>query len=132
MFRTLLVEDNQNFREFFKQELSGSFPTIIIEEAGDAKEAMERVHSCCPDLVFMDIGLPGESGFKLTERIKAKWPNVNIIMLTSYDSPEYREAAVQCGASHYLVKGFVSSAEIEALVKSFLNCSQNSAILATE
>jgi len=120
MFRILLVEDDQHFRKILKQELIGWFPSVTIEEASDAKEAMERTESFSPRIIFMDIRLPDESGLQLTKRIKEKYPTINIVMLTSHDLPEYRQAAMQCGASHFFVKGTSNGYEIKSLVESLL------------
>jgi DNA-binding NarL/FixJ family response regulator len=68
----------------------------------------------------MDIKLPGENGLKLTEKIKATHPNITIFILTSYDIPEYREAAFQSGADRFLAKTSLNRMELEELVKSFL------------
>jgi two-component system response regulator YesN len=120
MFKILLVEDDQQFRKVLKEELSRWFPSITIEEASDGKEAMEKMDSFCPQIIFMDIRLPGESGLQLTKKIKAKYPSTNVTMLTSHDLPEYRQAAIECGASHFFVKGTSEGNEIRALVKSLL------------
>ena len=120
MFRILLVEDDQHFRKILKQELNGWFPSIVVEEASDGKEAMEKTESFSPRIIFMDIRLPDESGLQLTKRIKAKYPAINIVMLTSHNLPEYRQAAMECGASHFFVKGTSKGYEIKSLVESLL------------
>jgi len=119
-FRTLLVEDNAAFRQTLFDILSAQFPSIVIEEAADGKEAFQKIGSVLPNLIFMDIKLPGENGLQLTQKIKAKHPQVIIIMLTSYDLPEYREAAYQYGANYFIVKGSSTNEEILALVRSIL------------
>jgi DNA-binding NarL/FixJ family response regulator len=119
-FRTLLVEDNAAFRQTLFDILSAQFPSIVIEEAAEGKEAMQKIESVLPHLIFMDIKLPGENGLQLTQKIKAKHPQVTIIMLTSYDLPEYREAAYQYGANYFIVKGSSTNEEILALVRSIL------------
>ncbi len=91
-----------------------------ILEAADAAEAMKKIAARLPDLIFMDIKLPGENGLDLTARIKAKYPDVIVIVLTSYDTPEYREAAVKAKASHFLTKGSSSKESILTLVESVL------------
>ncbi len=118
MFKILIVEDNANFRQLLKEDLLLQFPSIVIEEAADGNEAVRKVHSLLPDLIFMDIGLPGESGLEITKRIKKDFPGITVIILTSYDSPEYREAAVQCGASCFITKDSLIWEKIEALIKS--------------
>jgi DNA-binding NarL/FixJ family response regulator len=76
-----------------------------IIEAKNGKEGMEQAASFHPDLIFMDIRLPDESGLELTKKIKASWPDTTIIILTHYDFPEYREAASKHGANHFLARG---------------------------
>ncbi len=120
MFKILLVEDNQQFRKALKQELSEWFPSIVIEEASDGNEAMEKTDLFCPQMVFMDIRLPDESGIETTKKIKAKFPDADVTMLTSYDLPEYRQAARECGANHFFVKGSSDGREIKSLVQSLL------------
>jgi DNA-binding NarL/FixJ family response regulator len=89
-----------------------------IIEAESGEEAIQQVGAHPPDLIFMDIKLPGENGLELTGKIKAKYPGVTVIILTSYDSPEYREAAAQAKADHFLSKGSSSKEAILALVES--------------
>jgi two-component system response regulator YesN len=118
MFKTLIVEDNATFRQSLRATLETEFPLMVIEEAEDGKEAMERVTTFRPDLVFMDIKLPGETGLDLTKRIKTNDTSIVIIILTSYDFPEYREAAQQYGADYFVSKGSSTREEILELVRS--------------
>ncbi len=120
MFKILIVEDNLSFRYSLKELLGTRFPRIVIEEAGDGNEAIQKVDSFSPDLVFMDLRLPGESGLDLTKKMKAQYPETKILILTSYDIPEYREAAARYGATEFLVKGTATREEILKLVESFL------------
>ncbi len=120
MFKILIVEDNLSFRYSLKELLVTQFPRVVIEEAADGDEAMQKVDSSHPDLVFMDLKLPGESGLELTKKMKIKYPEMKIIILTSYDLPEYREAATRYGATGFLVKGTTTREEILRLVESFL------------
>jgi DNA-binding NarL/FixJ family response regulator len=119
-FKTLIVEDNVSFRQTLLEILAGHFPFMSIEEAGDGDEALEKIDLSAPDLIFMDIKLPGENGLQLTRKMKAKDSEVVVIVLTSYDFPEYREAAYQYGANHFMVKGQSTNEEILALVESIL------------
>jgi YesN/AraC family two-component response regulator len=118
IFKTLIVEDNASFRNTLIDILSAQFPSIAIEEAGDGKEALQKVDSFQPHLIFMDIKLPGENGLHVTQKIKTKDPEIVVIILTSYDLPEYREAAFRYGANHFIVKGSSTNREILALVES--------------
>jgi len=118
-FRILLVDDNGPFRQTLKGTLQVSFPMIAIDEAADGDEALQKVDAFLPDLIFMDIGLPGENGLELTKKIKATHPYIIILILTSYDMPEYREAAFQSGADRFLCKTSSNLKELEEVVKSY-------------
>ncbi len=118
-FKILIVDDNDFFRQTLKATLKGCFPTITIEEAVAGDKALQKVDSFVPDLIFMDIQLPGESGLELTKKIKATHPNVIILILTSYDMPEYREAAFQYGADRFLTKSSLNPMGLEELVRSY-------------
>ena len=72
MFKTLIVEDNVTFRQSLKAILDAEFPSMDIEEAADGTEALEKVDSFGPDLVFMDIQLPSMGGMEATRRILAR------------------------------------------------------------
>jgi DNA-binding NarL/FixJ family response regulator len=91
-----------------------------VEEAADGEEALKRIAALVPDIIFMDIKLPGENGLQITKKVKAKYPAIIVIMLTYYDLPEHREAAFQCGANHFLSKG-TSTQEVVELVQSIIS-----------
>jgi DNA-binding NarL/FixJ family response regulator len=120
IFRTLIVEDNHLFRHTILEILAAQFPSMVLEEAADGKTALERIDEALPDLIFMDIKLPGENGLHLTEHIKKRHPEVVVVMLTSYDWPEYREAAYKFGANHFIMKGSSTNKEIVELIESIL------------
>ncbi|MBW1744461.1 MAG: response regulator transcription factor [Deltaproteobacteria bacterium] len=90
MFKTLIVEDNIPFRQSLKAVLDTEFPSMDIEEAANGTEALEKVTTFGPNLIFMDIKLPGINGLELTKKIKGDNASIVIIILTSYDLPEYR------------------------------------------
>jgi len=120
VYRVLVVEDSTIFRTLLKETLQSRFPSMEIIEAADGEEAMKEITARLPDLIFMDVKLPGENGLDLTAKIKAKYPDVIVIVLTSYDTPEYREAAVKAKANHFLAKGSSSREGILTLVESIL------------
>jgi DNA-binding NarL/FixJ family response regulator len=120
MFRTMLVEDNPSFRRILKDNLEDLFPSMEIIEAEDGVEAFQKIDSRSPHLIFMDIRLPGENGLELTRRIKADHPDIVVIILTSFESPEYREAAIRFKADYFFSKDAITSDEIYALVKSIV------------
>jgi len=118
MLRILLVEDNRIYREVFKDALRQHFPTMSIDEAENAEQALQKVKDTTPDLIFMDIHLAGMNGLQLTQTIKKEFPKISVAILTGYDLPEYREAAIQYGACGFFVKESLKWEEVEAFVKS--------------
>jgi DNA-binding NarL/FixJ family response regulator len=121
MFKTLIVEDSSFYRQLLAEALHSRFPSMDISEAKDGEEAIKKVDALSPDLVFMDIKMPGESGLEITKKIKNLHPNIIIIILTAYDIPEYREAAYQNRADYFLSKGSTSREDILTLVESILS-----------
>ena len=119
MLTPMIVEDYIPFREMFKGGLLSQFPSMEVIEAGNGEEAFKKLASYPIDLIFMDIKLPGESGLELTRKIKAKYKDVAIAMLTSYDLAEYREAAARCGANCFITKDSMNWDQISAMVKCF-------------
>ena len=115
--RLLIVEDNDLFRKTLRESLQVSFPQIVIDEAANGVEAMKRVSSFAPDLILMDMRLPGESGLGLTGKIKAAYPDIIIFILTNYDTQECREAASRYGADRYIAKD--SFHRLQELIKSY-------------
>jgi DNA-binding NarL/FixJ family response regulator len=118
-FRILIVEDNDFFRQALREGLQLSFPWAAIDEATTGAEALRRVKAFFPDLIFMDIRLPGESGLGLTQKIKAVYPDIIIFILSNYDAPEYRKAAYRYGADHFIAKESFNRMQLEGLVRSY-------------
>ncbi|HXX35516.1 MAG TPA: response regulator transcription factor [Thermodesulfobacteriota bacterium] len=121
MFKTMLVEDNVIFRDSLRDSLRLKFPSMEIAEADNRVEALAKIASFSPNLIFMDIRLPGQNGLALTEMIKKLYPGIIIIILTSYDIPEYREAAARFKADYFFSKDSMTSEEVITLVKSILS-----------
>ncbi len=105
MYSVLIVEDNSIFRASLKGVLEEKFPLIAIEEASNGEEALSKTQEIEPILIFMDIKLPGRNGLELIRTIKNINSEIEVVILTSYDALEYREAAFRNGAGHFLTKG---------------------------
>ncbi len=120
MFKVLIVEDNTTFRQMLKEVLYARFPMMEIAEEPDGSELFRRIDTFRPALVFMDIRLPGESGLELVKKIKRDHPEIIVVILTSYDLPEYRQAAEQSKADHFMTKDSPTQGFL-ALVESILN-----------
>ncbi len=121
VFRILIVEDHHDFRESLKEVLSGRLPRATVDEASAGTEVLPKVEADPPHLIFMDINIPGENGLELTRRIKQHFPKIVIVILTSYDLPEYREAAYRYGANYFLAKGTTNGQKLVGLIESILS-----------
>jgi DNA-binding NarL/FixJ family response regulator len=121
MCNALIVEDNSSFRHSLHRVLARRFPFMRIAEAENGEEALRQAATNRPDLVFMDIRLPGRSGLDVTRTLKSINVNAAVCFITSYDLPEYRAAAQQSGADYFLLKGESTEAEIVAVVDSILS-----------
>ena len=104
MQKVLIVDDNAIFRELLRETLYSRFPSLIIYEAKDGKEALEQAGTFHPDLIFIDIGLPDKNGLEVTRLIKDQNPGVGVVILTNDDQLEYREAASHIGVDHFVSK----------------------------
>jgi len=113
----LLVEDSTPFRRLFKETLHERFPSLDIHEAVSAEEALREIEALRPNLAFLDIRLPGENGLKLAQKIKTRYPDIVVIILTGYDLPEYRQASSQ-HADYFLSKDSSTADNIFTLVES--------------
>lgn len=101
--RVLIVDDHALVREGIRQALSG--PDFeVVAEAADGPEGVSRARQLAPDVVLLDISLPGENGLRTAARLRAEAPESRILMLSVYDQPEYVLEAVRVGAHGYLLK----------------------------
>mgnify|MGYP001827600782 FL=1 len=105
MFYTLLVDANVSFRQALSDVLLVYFPLIDVEEAGDVTEALSKVECLRPNIVFMDIQLPGGNGLEISKKIRRMYNDIVIDILTANNLPEHRQQAFDNGANHYISKG---------------------------
>lgn len=104
MIRLLLVDDEQIEREGMQAILEKNFSKIVIEQARNGHEAIEMAGRFQPDLILMDIKMPGMNGLEAVEMIKADYPDIQFIMVTAYDTVEYLHQAIKLGVKDYLLK----------------------------
>jgi len=102
--RTLIVDDNATFRRRVKEFLASEPDIEVIGEAADGQEAILKARALHPDLVLMDVRMPGTNGLDATRQLKEEMPELRVIILTIYELQEYREAALASGANGYVVK----------------------------
>lgn len=120
-FSVLIVDDNDAFRQSLSLVLMRRFPSMWVAEAWDGDGALDSVAQRLPDLIFMDIRLPGKNGLDITRIIKHDYVHPMICVITSYDLPEYRDAALHSGADHFLLKDELTEAAIAAIVDGMLS-----------
>jgi DNA-binding NarL/FixJ family response regulator len=118
--KVLMVENNPVMRETLQRFLRTKFPDVDVHQAGDGREAFAQIHDSLPDLILMDINLPGENGLMLTRKLSDLYPQVIIIVLTNYDQPEYRKAAIENGARYFLSKSELHTEKLATVVESIL------------
>ena len=120
VFTILIIDDSTPFRKSLRHVLQRRFPGVAIEEAADGREGLAKVDARRPQLIFMDVHLPGENGLQLTRKIKNDYAETCIAVVTIDNMPEYRKAAFDSGADHFGVKGTWKGNEIVAVVESVL------------
>ena len=113
--RLLLVDDHEVVRLGLRALLEHHPQFEVVGEAANSKETMEMVEAIKPDIVLLDIRLPGVSGVEVCEEITQKYPDVRVIILTSYAEDEMLFSAIRAGASGYVLKQIGGDGLIEQL-----------------
>jgi len=102
--RCLLVDDHTLFRQGVRRLLETESDFEIVGEAGGGGDAIEKARELRPDVVLMDIGMPGLSSFEAARQIKKNQPETRILFLTMYEDEDYLVQGVEIGASGYVLK----------------------------
>ena len=113
--RLLLVDDHEVVRLGLKSLLERHPQFDVVGEASTAREAIELINHLQPDVVMMDVRLPGMSGIEACEEITRRFPNTKVIILTSYAEDEMLFSAIRAGASGYVLKQIGSEDLVRAL-----------------
>lgn len=114
--RVLLVDDQALLRMGFRLVLDDEDDLTVVGEAGDGTEALRQVAALEPDVVLMDVRMPGMNGIEATERIVASGACSRVLILTTFDLDEYAFAALRAGASGFLLKD-ARPAELTAAIR---------------
>jgi DNA-binding NarL/FixJ family response regulator len=114
-YRIVLVDDHEVVRLGLKSLLDRNPQFEVVGEAGSSREAIEVVSNIQPDVVVMDVRLPGPSGIEACEEITRRFPSTKVIMLTSYAEDEMLFSAIRAGASGYVLKQIGGEDLIHAL-----------------
>jgi DNA-binding NarL/FixJ family response regulator len=113
--RLLLVDDHALFREGLISLLSYQDDFTVVGEAEDAESALVQAHALEPDIVLMDIELPGEDGVIATQRLTMEMPAITVVMLTVRDDSQTLFEAIKAGAQGYLIKNVRTRELLELL-----------------
>ena len=105
MIKILIVEDQELIRQSLEIILSSQPGLSVIGLAGNGNEAVEMAGALSPDVILLDIRMPGMDGVSACRIIKEKYPGIKIIVLTTFDDDEYVFDAIKYGANGYLLKG---------------------------
>ena len=102
--KTLIVDDNAGFRRRVSELLTSEPDIAVVGEAADGREALRKARQLKPDLVLIDVRMPEMNGIDATRQLRREVPEIQVIILTTYDLEEYRKAVAASGASGYVVK----------------------------
>ncbi|WP_173283210.1 MULTISPECIES: response regulator [unclassified Streptococcus] len=111
MIKVMIADDQALIRESLQIILSVYADIDVVSVVGDGIEAMDNIMTVKPDIILMDIRMPRMDGVLATKEIKKRFPNIKIIILTTFDDDEFIFSALKYGASGYLLKG-VSTDEL--------------------
>ena len=102
--RVLLADDHAVVRQGVCQFLTEDEAIEVVSEASDGAEAIQLIETHHPDVAVLDIRMPGMTGVEATRRIKERWPEVKVLILTAYDDDPYVFALLEAGADGYVLK----------------------------
>src|SRR5687767_11248984 len=113
--RLLIVDDEQLERDGLQAILQSGFPELKISQARNGMKAIQAVDEELPDLILMDIKMPGMNGLEAVECIHSSYPHIKFIMVTAYDMFEFARKALKLGVMDYLLKPSKASEIIETV-----------------
>jgi DNA-binding NarL/FixJ family response regulator len=102
--RVMVVDDHPIVRQGVRSLLSNYADFQVVGEADNGASALERIAAIAPDVVLLDIRMPGETGIDIIRRLRQAMPEAKVLMLTSFDDDEYVAGALRAGAHAYVLK----------------------------
>ncbi len=117
MINVFIVDDHAIFREGLKKVLSAVPDITVVGEAAEGPEALDKIPGCLCDVVILDLGLPGLSGFDVLRTLKTKQPSLPVLVMSIHAEEEYALTVLKAGGSGYLTKESVPADLIKAVRK---------------
>lgn len=116
MINVLIVDDHPLVREGLKKVVNQRTTNIqVIGEAANANELMDQLSNCTPDIVILDIAMPGKSGLDVLKEVKEFYPNLPVLILSMHPEDRFAIRALKAGASGYLTKSSISDQLVKAI-----------------
>lgn len=115
VIRILVVDDHAVVREGLRAFISGKSDMVLVGEAGDGQEAVLQARSLQPDVILMDLVMPGKNGIQAIQEIRGENPEARILVLTSFDEDYRVFSAVKAGALGYILKDSSPQELVEAI-----------------
>ncbi|MCC3359005.1 response regulator transcription factor [Bacillus sp. REN16] len=128
MWNVLIVEDQSIVRQGLKLMLQQDEQIQVVAEAENGEEAIKKMEAHVIDVVLMDIRMPVMNGLEATRKIKTRWPNVKILILTTFNDDEYAIQALKYGANAFLLK----TSDQQTLIHAVYSCFQGGLMIHEE
>jgi two-component system nitrate/nitrite response regulator NarL len=117
--KVLLVDDHAVVRDGIRARLESNAGFVVVGEAVNGREALQKVEELDPDVVLMDISMPVMNGMDAAMQLREKFPDTKVIILTMHEHKEYIQGVIRCGAQGYIVKD-VSAQEMISAIKTVM------------
>ncbi|HYD59265.1 MAG TPA: response regulator transcription factor [Noviherbaspirillum sp.] len=117
MIRVVIADDHELIREGIKKIIRSSKDMTIVGEAGDIAQAIELVAQRTPDIVVLDISLPGHDGLEGLAEVRRRFPGLPVLILSMYPEERYAVRALKAGASGYITKAMAAEELLKAIRK---------------
>jgi DNA-binding NarL/FixJ family response regulator len=117
LIRVLLADDHAIFRAGLRRLVEEAGDMVVVAEAADGREAIERVHDVMPDVVVIDISMPGLDGLEVMSQLSFSHPKLPILVLTMHEEEQYVVRTIAAGAKGYITKRSVPEQLVQAIRK---------------
>jgi len=148
--KVILVDDHQIVRDGIKSLLMGCIDIEVVAEAKDGIELFNILKNITPDIILLDISLPGMSGIEVSKRMRVDYPDIKILMLSMYTSEDFIFNALKAGVMGYLPKNttrdellqainsvaanveYFSKSISDTILKSYVNTAKNGSVVSSD